>query len=58
MAIVYRKTVTRPLPDDAELFTRKGERLARWRDRQGERRTGAVVEGQDGSQRVRVESAT
>lgn len=57
MATVSRKTVTRPLPEGPELFTRKGERLARWRDRKGERRTGAVVEGRDGSQRVRVESA-
>ncbi len=58
MATVYRKTVTRALPNDAQLFTRKGEQLARWRDRKGGRRTGAVVEGRDGSQRVRIESAT
>jgi integrase len=58
MATVFRKTVTRPLPEGAELFTRKGQRLARWRDRKGERQTGVVIEGRDGTLRVSVESAT
>jgi integrase len=58
MATVYRKTVTRPLPEGAELLTRKGQRLARWRDRKGERRTGAVIEGRDGTLRVSARSAT
>jgi hypothetical protein len=35
MGSVYRKAVTKPLPADAEIITRKGERLARWRDGKG-----------------------
>ncbi len=31
MGNIYRPTVTKPLPAGAELFTRKGERFARWR---------------------------
>jgi hypothetical protein len=37
MATVYRKTFTKPLPDGAEIFTRKGERFAQLKD---SRRTG------------------
>ncbi len=35
MATVYRKTIIRKLPANAELFTRKGEQLARWKTRSG-----------------------
>ncbi|MGL4511527.1 MAG: hypothetical protein ACRCT8_00440 [Lacipirellulaceae bacterium] len=58
MATVYRKTYTRPLPEGAELLTRKGERLARWRDRTGTRQTGVVVESEGAPPRVRIEAAT
>ena len=58
MASVYRKTVTRKLPEKAELVTRKGQRLALWRDRTGKRQTALVVEGRDGSLRIRTEAAT
>jgi len=58
MASVYRKTVTRKLPANAELFTRKGERMARWKDRSGKRQTAPVVEGRDGSLRIRTEAGT
>ena len=58
MASVYRKTVTRKLPAGAELFTRKGERFARWKDGKGKRQTAPVFEGRDGSLRVRMESGT
>lgn len=34
------------------------EVVATWRDRRGERQTGLVVDGGDGSKRVRVESST
>ena len=30
MANLYRKTYTKPLPDGAEVFTRRGKRMARW----------------------------
>ena len=39
MGTVYRKTATTSLPDGAEIMTRKGERLARWKDRKGRART-------------------
>ena len=58
MASVYRKTVTRKLPAGAELFTRKGERMARWKDRTGKRQTAPVIEGRDGSARIRTEAGT
>ena len=35
---VYRKTYTKPLPATAEILTRKGERLARWKDSKGKTR--------------------
>ena len=47
MGTVYRKTFTKPLPTDAELFTRKGERYARWKDAKGKSRTGKLTIGED-----------
>jgi len=58
MASVYRKTVTRKLPANAELFVSKGQRMARWKDRTGKRQTAAVIEGSDGSLRIRSEVRT
>ncbi len=58
MASVYRKTVTRKLPADAELFTRKGERFAQWKDGKGKRQSAPVFENREGSLRVRIESGT
>ena len=52
MATVYRKTVTKPLPNGAEIFTRKGERFARWKDAKGKTRTERLTTGRDGSDRV------
>jgi integrase len=56
MGTVFRKTVTRPLPQGAETFTRKGERWARWKDRKGKTRTASLTIGQDGTERISVES--
>ena len=39
MASLYRKTYRRSLPDNAETFTRKGCRFARWTDARGRTRT-------------------
>ena len=58
MGIVFKKTVTRPLPPDAEIITRHGERLARWRDGKGKTRTAPVTTGKDGADRIRDESGT
>lgn len=58
MGSLFKKTVTRPLPPDAEIVTRKGERLARWRDGKGKMRTAPVTTGQDGAERIRDTSGT
>jgi len=57
MGSVYRKSVTRPLPPGAEIITRQGVRLARWKVG-GKARTAPVITGQDGTARIRVESST
>lgn len=58
MGAIYRVTYTNPLPAGAELFTRAGERLARWTDRKGRKRTAKVTVGRDGSDRIVMEAAT
>ena len=46
MACVKRETYTRPLPEDAEIITRKGQRLAKWTDkRTGKARTAPLNGG-------------
>ncbi len=52
MGTVFKKTFTKPLPDGAELFVRKGERFARWKGRNGKTRTAALTVGADGSERI------
>jgi len=37
MATIYRKTVTKPMPPNAEVVTRKGQRVAQWRNRRGKK---------------------
>jgi integrase len=58
MGAVYRKTFTKPLPAGAEMFTRKGERFARWKDNQGKTRTAPLTAGRDGSERIVVKAGT
>ena len=59
MGSVFKKAVTRPLPPGAEIITRKGERLARWRDAKGRLRTAPVTTGgKAGADRIREESST
>ena len=58
MATVFRKTYTKPLPENAEVRRRKGECLARWKDAKGRARTARVTNGRDGSQRIRIEATT
>ena len=52
MASVFKKTATKPLPVNAEIITRKGKRLARWKDGRGKNRTAAVTTGRDGTDRI------
>ncbi len=56
MASLFKQTITRPLPAGAELFTRNGERFARWTVR-GKART-AKVTGTGDALRVQLESGT
>jgi integrase len=49
---VYKKTDRKPLPPGAQIFTRKGDRYARWTDKRGRSRTAPLAE--DGS-RVLIE---
>jgi len=52
MGSLRRKTFTNPLPDGAELFTRKGETFAKWRDRNGKTKTAPVTNAADASPQV------
>src|SRR5262245_53313458 len=57
MGTVFRKTYTKPLPAGAETFVHKGERFARWKDRQGRTRKAPLTVGKkDGAERVIHES--
>jgi len=58
MGSLRRKTATKPLPDSAELFEKKGETFARWVDQNGKKRTAKTTTGRDGSTRIVVESGT
>ena len=58
MGTVYRKTFTKPLPLNAEFQTRKGQRLAKWRDAKGKLRSEPVTTGQDGTDRLLVTAGT
>ena len=58
MASVFRKTVIKPLPSNAELVTRQGERFARWKNRRGKNRTAPLTIGRDGSNRIVVQAGT
>jgi integrase len=52
---VFRKTITKSLPAGAEIFTRKGERFARWKHK-GKTRTAQLTLGKDGSDRLLLEN--
>jgi len=62
MATVFKKTFTKPVPADAETFTRKGEQFARWRDAKGKTRTERVTvpdKGENAGQpRLLIEAKT
>jgi len=56
MGTVFRKTYTKPMPAEAELFARKGQRFARWKDSKNKTRTAPVTVGNDGTDRLVLES--
>ena len=43
MATVYKKKYPIPMPDGAEIITRRGKRLARWQSGKGQVRTAEVL---------------
>jgi integrase len=54
MGRIFKKTRKKPLPGDAEIITRRGKRLAQWRDPKGKKRTAPVSED---SASIMVEAA-
>ncbi len=58
MGTVFKKTVSRPLPKGAELFTKQGQQFARWKPSKGRARTAKVTTGKDGSTRILEETRT
>ena len=58
MGTVFKKQTTRSLPVGAELFTKGGQRYARWKPAKGKTRTARVTTGRDGSERIVTESPT
>ncbi|MCI0700210.1 MAG: hypothetical protein L0241_03890 [Planctomycetia bacterium] len=55
MGSVFRKTFTKPVPPNAEIIEKKGQRLARWRVK-GKLRQHPITKGTNGSDRVLIES--
>jgi len=58
MGSVFKKTDTKPLPIEAELFEKSGKPFARVKPAKGRAVTYAVTTGKDGSQRIVVEAGT
>ena len=58
MGTVFRQTRTRPLPVGAEVFTKAGQRFARWKPAKGKTRTAKVTSGEDGTLRIQTVAAT
>ncbi|MEX1027552.1 MAG: site-specific integrase [Candidatus Paceibacterota bacterium] len=58
MGTLIKKTVTRPMPADAKIVTRKGKQIAQWTDRRKRKRSAEVTTGKDGTQRIKTEAAT
>jgi integrase len=55
---IFRPTYTKAMPPGAELFSRAGERFARWTDRRGRKRTAKVTAGRDGADRIVLACST
>jgi integrase len=58
LGTVFKKQVTRQIPPGAEIVVRKGERLARWKDRRGKVRTATLTLGKSGAERIATLAAT
>ena len=58
MGSIFRKQSTKRIPKGAEIQTLDGQRLARWRGRDGKMKSAPVVMGKDGVERIRTTAAT
>ena len=58
MGSVYKKAVTKPLPPDAEIVTKKKGQCAQWKNRRGKTYSAPLTTGRDGKPRIRVEAKT
>jgi len=58
MGSVFHKTATKKMPPEAEVFTRKGKRFARWTKRGGKTATAPVTVGRKGEDRIVVKART
>ncbi len=58
MGTLRKKTSTRKLPENAELFQRRGETHARWKNTTGKNCTARTTTGKDGNVRLVIEAST
>ncbi len=57
MGSVFKKTFTKPVPADAEVVEKKGQRLARWRVK-GKLHQAPITKGESGTDRLLIEGRT
>ena len=58
MGTVFKKTFTKPLPPNAEVFEKDGERFARWKPAKGRQRIVPLTKGTEGTGRILIKAAT
>ncbi len=58
MGAVFKKTATRALPAGTEVFRRKGQPFARWKDAKGKTRTAPLTTGREGQDRIVIVART
>ncbi|MFM7150790.1 MAG: tyrosine recombinase XerC, partial [Gemmataceae bacterium] len=54
---LFKKSFTKAIPDKAEISSKNGVQIARWRDRHGKLKTARVTTGKTGQQRLLMETA-
>ncbi len=57
MQSVFRKSYTKPLPADAEVFTRGEKQIARWSDRNGKKHQAEVTTSRTGEKLIKKQAA-
>lgn len=58
MGTVYRKVYTQPLPDNAQVFERNGEKMAMWMDFKGKKHIDQITTGRRGQIKLLRQSPT